>query len=156
VHIHVQRIPAADLPPDAAECEAFLAKSFEEKEARLARFYTQGIPLDAEHSPAQVGKGERKGKGAEEATANATSTTSSTTSRGYARAARAAYAQGLLVMALTAAAAVVLARWLSPLAFWGYVLGATGVTLVVIHCCEGWDSVELRLAGEEEGRDKAA
>jgi hypothetical protein len=80
-------------------------------------------------------------------------------SRGFARAARVAYAQGLVVMALTAAAVVMLARWLSPWVFWGYVGGATGITLLVVHGLEGWDSLELRLAGEERwdgGSNKAA
>jgi len=52
-------------------------------------------------------------------------------------------------MALTAVAVVMLARSLPPWLFWGYVGAATGVTLLVVHCLEGWDSLELRLAKEE-------
>lgn len=140
VHIHVHRIPAADLPRQqqqqdggGQQCEAFLAQSFECKEAMLRRFYAEGIPLGQEEKQPQQEKQKQ--------------------SRGYARAARRAYAQGLLVMALTAAGVVALGRWLSPLVFWGYVVGVLGTTVLVIHRLEGWDSLELRLVGEGDGVD---
>jgi hypothetical protein len=139
----VQRIPAAALPPqDTAACEAFLAKSFSDKEARLKRFYEKGVPLEkeAEEAEKQQPSTER-------------SSSSSSSSRVYAAAARAAYAQGLLVMGLLATAVVALARWLSPWVFFGYVAGVTGVTVFVMRYCEGWDSLELRLGGEEQWVD---
>lgn len=127
VHIHVHRIPAADLPMAQQRGEAFLARSFERKEARLRQFYVERVPL----------QGTKQGTQQES---------------GYARAALATYTQGMLCMALTAAAVVAAGRWLSPWLFWGYVAGVTGATLVVVHRLEGWDSLELRLDGGSGGR----
>lgn len=144
----MHRIPAAALPPQtqkqkekegqdvvAQQCEAFLAQSFERKEAALRQFYVEGVPL-------QESRGKEQEQGQKQH------------DRGYARAARAAYASGLLCMGLTTAAVVALGRSLSPLLFWGYVAVVTGLTLVVIHRFEGWDSLELRLdGGGEKGKD---